>query len=337
MPTYQSWFRPWLDDPGPWEVWRLETEEEIAVAAALQDAAAPAEAELHGLFGEQADVFGGGALVRHLARQPVEAEPLFRAAVAIAALDHYRSRVGIPRPEPGGNTNPANRERWSALRPYLMARAQQCLQSNAADSLLWRAILGRVADNWVPTALIGRRLERHLMDSGLFTSIAVDLDLRPPVPGGRVWLRAETAKALETVKASLAGRQPVLVELLRDPLVSPAAAQWVVVYRMETAEDGWTTLACYDPVLGIAPLSLRLRLEDDALTVRESSAAEAGPAIKALRVVAVTETLPPLFGLRRRLRWLLPWGFFWYLKRRWQVFRSRRRETQVLKPEAPQP
>ncbi|WP_299624587.1 hypothetical protein [Pelagibius sp.] len=325
MPTYKSWFRPWLDDPGPWEAWRLETEEETAVAAALQDAAGPAEATLHGLFGDQADVFGGRALVQHLAHQPAEAEPLFRAALAIAALDHYRARVAVPRAEPGGSTNPANRDRWAVLRPYLIGRVQHGLQSNAADSLLWRAILGRVADNWVPTALIGRRLERHLMESGLFTSVAVDLDLRPPVPGGRVWLRGETAKTLETVKASLARRQPVLVELLRDPLVSPAAAQWVVVYRMETAADGWTTLACYDPALGAAPLSLRLRLEDDALTVREPSTEEAGPAVKALRAVTYATAAPPLFGLRRWLRWVLPWGLFWYLKRRWQVFRSRKK------------
>ena len=337
MPAYHSWFRPWLDDPGPWEVWQLETEEEIAVAAALQDAAAPAEAELHGLFGDQADVFGGGALVRHLAQQPAVAESLFRAALAIAALDHYRARVGVPRAEPGGSTNPINRDRWAALRPYLMERVEHCLQSNAADSLLWRAVLGRVADNWVPAALIGRRLERHLMESGLFTSVAVDLDLRPPVPGGRVWLRAETAKTLETVKASLARRQPVLVELLRDPLVSPTTAQWVVAYRMETAEDGWTTLACYDPAQGAAPLGLRLRLEDDALTVRESSTEEARPAVKALRAITCAKAAPPLFGLRRRLRWVLPWGLFWYLKRRWQVFRSRKREYEDLKPEAPQP
>lgn len=311
----------------------METDEETALSAALQDAAAPAEAALHGLFGDQADVFGGGALVRHLAQRPVEAQPLFRAALAIAALDHYRARVSVPRAEPGGGTNPVNRDRWAVLRPYLMQRVRHGLQSNATDSLLWRAILGRVADNWVPTALIGRRLERHLMESGLFTSVAVDLDLRPPVPGGRVWLRAETAKTLETVKASLARRRPVLVELLRDPLASPAAAQWAVVYRMDTTEDGWTTLACYDPALGAAPLSLRLRLEDDALTVRESPAEEVGPAVKALRVITYAPAPPPLFGPRRRLRWLLPWGLFWYLKRRWQVFRSRKREYEGLKPE----
>ena len=326
MARLESWFRPWLDDPGPWELWEPETSEQEALAAVLLSAAGPAKARLENDFAAEARRFGATALVDRLAAAPLEAEALFRIVLALAALDHYRARLAPPRPDPGGNTNPTNRKRWAALRPYLLRRLHAWAEANAAESLVWRAVAGRIADNWIPAEQISRGLERQLSQTGLFTSVAVDLDLKPPVPGGGVWLRARTAETLERIKAALEQRQPLAVEVLRDPLTAPAAAQILVIYRLEDRDDGWLSLAGYDPTTPDAPQRMKLQLGPEALRVREPQDGEGRPAVKGLRCIAAPPGEPPLFGWRRRLRGVLPWGFFWYLGRRWRLFRDRKRD-----------
>ena len=206
MPRYESWLRPWLDHPGPWEVWQLEPDEEAALTALLNDAAASADETLRERYGDQAELFGAAELVRRLVNEGLPAEPLFHTALAIAAVDHYEACVTMRRPEPGGGTNPTNRKHWSALRPYLMERLQRSVAVNTAGSLESRAIFGCLADNWIPVEQISRQLKGQLDGSGLFTSVDVTLDLRPPVAGGRAWLRTETAETLTAVKERLAKR-----------------------------------------------------------------------------------------------------------------------------------
>jgi len=322
----ESWFRPWLDDPGPWDLWVLEPPEAAAVAERLRGAAGPAKARLENDFAAEARRFGAAALVDRLAAAPLEAEALFRIALALAAVDHYRARLAPPRPDPGGSTNPANRQRWAALRPYLLQRLQEWAEGNPADSLVWQAVAGRVADNWIPAEQISRGLERQLSQTGLFTSVAVELDLKPPVPGGGAWLRARTAETLERIRAALSRRQPLAVEVLRDPLTVPAAAQILVIYRLEDRDNGWLSLTGYDPATPDAPQRMELQFGPEALRVREPQDGEGRPAVKGLRCIAAPPGQPPLFGWRHRLRWVLPWGLFWYLGRRWRLFRDRKRD-----------
>ncbi|WP_420345483.1 hypothetical protein [Pelagibius sp.] len=326
MARFESWFRPWLDDPGPWDHWELDPSDEETLAALLRGAAGPARVRLENDFAAEARRFGATALVDRLAAAPPDGESLFRTALALAAADHYRARVAPPRRDPGGSTNPANRERWAALRPYLLRQLHAWAEDNAADSLVWRAVAGRIADDWIPAEQIGRSLERQLSETGLFTSVAVELDLKPPVPGGSVWLRARTAETLERIREALAQRQPVPVEVLRDPLTAPAAAQILVVYRLEDRDDGWLSLTGYDPVAPDTPQGLRLQSGPDGLRVREPQDGEGRPAVKGLRCIAAPPGEPPLFGWRRRLRWVLPWGLFWYLGRRWRLFRDRKHD-----------
>jgi len=322
----ESWFRPWLDDPGPWDPWEMEPPEAAAVAELLRGAAGPARERLESDFAAEARRFGATALADRLAATPAEPEALFRIVLALAAIDHYRARLAPPRPDPGGSTNATNRERWAALRPYLLRRLHAWAEDNAADSLIWRAVAGRIADNWIPAEQISRSLERQLSETGLFTSVAVDLDLKPPVPGGGAWVRARTAETLERIKAALAQRQPVAVEVLRDPLTAPAGAQVLVVYRLEDRGDGWLFLTGYDPATPGAPQRMRLQLGPEALRVREPQDSEGRPAVKGLRCIDAPPGEPPLFGWRRRLRRVLPWGLFWYLGRRWRLFRDRKRD-----------
>lgn len=304
----------------------MEAPEAAAVAELLRVAAGPAKARLENDFAAEARRFGAIALVDRLAAAPLEPEALFRIVLALAAVDHYRARLAPPRPDPGGSTNRTNRERWAMLRPHLLRRLHAWAEDNAADSLVWRAVAGRIADNWIPAEQISRSLERQLSQTGLFTSVAVELDLKPPVPGGSAWLRDRTAETLERIKAALAQRQPLAVEVLRDPLTAPTAAQILVVYRLEDRDDGWLSLTGYDPVAPDAPQGMRLQLGPDALRVREPQDGEGCPTVKGLRCIALPPGEPPLFGWRRRLRWVLPWGLFWYLGRRWWLFRDRKRD-----------
>lgn len=332
MSKYESWFRPWLDHPGSWEVWQLEPDEKAILISCLGEAAKAAAETLRTRYGELAHISGAAGRVERLVEQGVSDEQLFHVALAISAFDHYEARVSSRRPEPGGTTNPTNRRRWSALRAYLMERVTGSVAANAAGSLQSRAIFASLADNWLPVEQISRRLKKQFDDSGLFTSVDVTLDLRPAVEGGREWLRMETTRTLAVIKDRLARRRPVPVEVLRDPTVSPNAAQVVVVYRLDELDDGWIGLACYDPVRATEPVGMRLSLAPDRFIIYDVPSNQPHAAPKGLRQLSVTPGMPPLFGLRRWLRWVLPWRLIWWLKRRLLIFSTRAKDLALQSP-----
>lgn len=294
--------------------------------ALVNDAAETANETLRARYGDQAELFGASRLIGQLIKEGLSVEPLFHAALAIAAVGHYEARVTMRRPQPGGSTNPTNRKHWSALRPYLMECVRRSVAADTAGSLESRTIFACLADNWIPVEQISRQLKRQFDDSGLFKSVEVALDLRPSVKAGREWLRAETMETLKVIKQRLARRRPVLIEVLRDPTESPSAAQMVVVYRLDEFDNDWLGLACYDPTRGPEPVGLRLLFSAGGLVIYDVPSDQAHVAPKGLRQLSVGAEPPPLFGLRHMLRWVLPWRVFWWLKRRWLIFSTRKRD-----------
>ncbi|MEQ8355346.1 MAG: hypothetical protein RH942_07405 [Kiloniellaceae bacterium] len=330
MSGYSCRFRPWLDDPGVWPDWDLDPADHKVFAKALVEGATLAAERLTNLYGAQADTFGALGLIETLAAEALPEQDLRRAALAIAACDHHAARLGLPRMSAGGLTSTTNRMRWERLRPYLIDRATAAFRENVAEALLWRAIFGRIADNWVPQAQLGRALQQELSASGLFSNVEVTLELNPPVAGGGRWIAMQTKGALAEIRCRLKAREACLVELIRDAETDRPAVNLVVVYRLEEeldlGRDGVVRvrLWVYDPRRGDVPISLRLTLTDDRVQTVEMPADEELPSVKALRLVSLDRVEPPLFGWRRRLP-RLPWGFFWWLKRLWLLFRSRRR------------
>ncbi len=327
MSVYESRFRPWLDDPAGWPDWMLTPEEAADFAADLAAAGAEAGERLTNLYGEQADTFGAAGLVEALAAQPLEAADLQAVALSIAAADYHRERLTVPRAEAGGITNPTNRPVWATLRPYLVARCRAALAAGGAEALQWRAILGRVPDNWLPAAQLTRALQQELNASGLFSEVEVTLELNPPVAGGGRWIAMQCRGALAELRKRFRERAPCLVELIRD--AEDAAPQWVVAYRLEDelslGRDGVerVRLWVYDPRRGGLPVSLRITLADDRIQAVETPAPEAAAAVKALRLIRLAPGEPPRFGWRRWFKSAHPWGVFWWLKRLWLLRFSR--------------
>ncbi|GAB4229365.1 MAG: hypothetical protein Tsb0032_36060 [Kiloniellaceae bacterium] len=336
MSRYECRFRPWLDDFTGWPAWELSAEEARGFADDLNADADLADERLANLYGEKAESFGAAQLVGALRTQaPAEAD-LEAAAAALAACEYHVRRATPPRAAPGGTTNPGNRAKWEKLRPYQVARCRAVLRDNGADALQWRAILGRVPDNWLPAAQLTRALQQELNASGLFSDVEVTLELNPPVAGGGRWIAMQVRGALKELRRRLEEREPCLVELIRDP--ESAATEWAVAYRLEDelslGRDGVerVRLWLYDPRRGGQEVSLRLTLADDRIQAVEHPAPEASPAVKALRLVRLSPGTPPLFGWRGWLRGAHPWGAFWWLKRRWLLRFSR---ISSLKPHDP--
>lgn len=319
MRVHQSQFRPWIDHPGPWDLWRLSPAEQSELQGLIKDAGAAATRVLYARYGRQAELFGGVALVKRMADGPPPVEPLFHSALAILARDAYRARVPLPRPEAGGATNPTNTRRWAVVRGYLLERLRGLLRANAEESLIARAVFARLPEDGLPTGQIARRLRREMEDSGLGADAQLTLELRPRISGGRRWLQAETVRALRAVEAGLDQGDPVLVELLRDPEAPPCCTQTAVVYRLEDSEDGWLSLSCYDPGQGERPLGLRLRSGPDRLRIYETGSGPERPAVQGIRLLALAPARSPQFGLRRYTRWIFPWAALWRLRRRWSL------------------
>lgn len=323
-PSLDHWgpgpFAP--DDPGPWAGWTLDAAERAAVAAALAAGGALAVERLTNLYGDQAVAGGATALAAALAARPPAASDLYAAALAIAACDHHAARLH----------NPGTRERRQRLRPYLAARSLAMLRENAADALLWRAVLARVADNWAPVAQLTRSIHQELSASGLFGDVAVTLELNPPVAGGGRWIAMQSRAAVAELRRRLAAREPCLVELIRDAEADPPALDLVVVYRLADeltlGSDGVerVRLWIYDPRRGGAPASLRLTLADDGVQAVELPAQARRPSVKALRPVRLAAADPPRSGWRRWLKPAHPWGVFWWLRRQVMLRAARARD-----------
>lgn len=322
------------DGASAWPDWDLAAEEHKAFSEAMAEAGAQAAERLRNLYGEQADTFGAAALVGNLAAQALPEAELQRAALAIAACDFHRLRCGGLRAVPGGLTNRVNRRRWAALRPYLVQRCLAMLRGNAMDALMWRAIFGRIADDWAQVGQLTRNIQQELSASGLFDEVAVTLELNPPVAGGGRWIAMQSKSALAELRRRLAAREACLVELIRDAETLPPAVDLVVVYRLEDeltlGRDGVdrVRLWIYDPHRGDEPASLRLTLAEDGVQAVEWPADRSErPSVKALRLVRLEAAAPPLPGWRRWCRAPHPWGVFWWLKRVCLLALTRKRDS----------
>jgi hypothetical protein len=326
LTTRESWFQPWLDDSGPWPPLELDRQERQEIDQLLRTESEAAAARLNDLFGQSSETFGADDLAKSLAAVPPDDGNADALAKAIAVLDYYFYRAASPRLAVGGLTHPHNIRIWESLRPYLVARLQAVLSADAAQSILWRAVLGRIPESWIPAGLIEKSLARQLAAIAPYASVSVELDLKPQVPGGLEWVEMHTAATIRAIEAALGKRRPSLVELIRAPGTPPLAAQVVVVFAMDRLQAGGPRLLCYDPEQDHATIAIVVAVQGGRRHFLESPPSGDRPPVKALRLWAMEPEKPPLFGLRRVLDGVLPWRLAW-LVRRWLLLRLRVRRT----------
>ena len=330
MQTYSSWARPWLDDPGPWDTWELDDTEKADLEALFQGAAKSAECTLRRRYGKQADLFGAAESIRQLAdapfaHSPIVVESLFRMALAITVFDYYCSRVPVPRVQPGGTTNPANRKRWADLRPYLLTRLRLLIAENTPGSLLTRACYVSISGERTSAKQLEHRIERQFRESGMFENVAARVELKVPTAGGPALMHAETRKTIESAKVALAKRTPLLVEVVRDPGAMSTTMQVAVIFRVTEIDDGRLYVDYYAPASASEPMRLDIRLTADSVSMYDAGDNERQTP-KGLRCVELAAATPPMFGIRRYTRRWLPWRLFWWLTRRWRIVANRRKE-----------
>jgi hypothetical protein len=318
LTVYRSRFRPWLDNPGPLPAWDATPEEQAAVAEALAAGAATACEKLSNLYEDHAEISGAVELIGRLGSTALPPQCLAATARALVAADYFHARSAPPC---DGQV--------AAFRDYLVTRTLEMLQGNAAEALLWRAVYGRIADNWAPQAQLTRALQQELSASGLFGSVEVTLELNPPVAGGGRWIAMQTRGTLAELRQRLQRGEVVLLELIRDAEADLPAVNLVAAYHLEDeltfGRDGVdrVRLRVYDPQRGGEAVSLRLTLSDDRVQSVETPAAAKLPSVKALRPVRLPPVQPPLEGWRRQLGSRPPWTALWWARRLWRLQTAR--------------
>ena len=324
MTAGTTWFRPALDDLGPWEDWTLTPEELLTLQQAQSGAAADAIGQLRRHFGRTAAVFGAEALADRLGQQPIDEAAAFSLAKAIAALDYFSARANPPRPSAGGLTHPGNRRRWVRLRQHLLMRARLALAEGGGGSILWHSILGRVPRNWIPVPILQRSMAAGLSLTGPYAAIDVRLHLAADPPGGLSWLAEQTGRTIAAVEVALKRGKPSLVELVRADEPAPSAVTVILVYGMDKTSDGNRRLQVHHPETGRnARLLYRSPTAGNGRITMVPDDQDRST-ILALRHLPIEPAKAPLFGARRYLFWLLPWRMLWWI-RRWTslTFRPR--------------
>ena len=316
-------FHPTLDDPGGWPAWELDADQHTRLQAALKAAGQTAAQDLNDAYGALASRFGATDLIDQLVGQPLADDAGWAPAMTLATLDYFRARARAPRAQPGGLTNSTNRRRWARQHPALHDRYTEVLAQNLAISLTWRAIIERVPDQPVPARRVEDAIRRAVAAAGPYEVRSIELDLKTPVRGGRAWLHEQMARELSTIRDEIAAGRPALVEALKRPAGSPASAELLIAYAVE--ENPHTHLrlhaAGFDD--GWQQRILDIDMAGGPLWIMQTPAA-AGR-IVALRHWPAAPHTPPLWGVRRWLRYVLPWALIWRVGR-WAALRRRKRQ-----------
>jgi hypothetical protein len=315
-------FRPEFDAVAPREPWTLDPSERERLARLQAEAGQAAAARLQGLFGRASALFGAQDLAQRIGQTAIEPAKAFDLAVTIATLDYFAVRAVPPRPD--------DSRRWRRLRAHLLARLGDCLEGEAPDAVVWRCILGRVPGVWIPIPVLERSIAAAAARIPTFRSVTVELDIPLDPPGGLLWLGRQSRRAIDRLSASLGRGKPAVVELIRDAETPPASAELVIAFAMDEGEDGALRFRCWDPAAGrartlavLTPDGSGGSSEPGPLVAEDEETAPDRPTVKAVRLWELPPAVPPLFGARRYLFWLLPWRVFWWI-RRWIALRCRR-------------
>ena len=212
----------------------------------------------------------------------------------------------------------------------MLKRLSAALALEAANAIFEQCVFARVPTERIPTATFERSLAAALAGNAGYSSVDITLDIDQEPRGGIVWLDTQSREALEAVSRAISDRRACLLELLRAAGTAPSALEIVVAYALDRTIDAetLTRLRIWDPRSGRERCLDVAKQPDGGLRYIESGI-DGRPiddderlSIKALRAWKVPESAPPLFGLRRILRWQPPWRAAWWLKR-WFAVRFR--------------
>ena len=248
---------------------------------------------------------------------PEDCRPTFRV---LATLDHFVHRACPPRPRAGDGTNRDNDAPWARLSPYLSERLLGSTRENHAESLLWRSVLTRIPEAWLPIAAIENRLTRRFGGTPPIDRLGISVTVAGAASGGLRWIAEKVAVCLTDIERTISAGNPVAVEIIDDPWAPPSTARVVLAWRISASRNGFL-LDCHDFQSDGGILSLNVRHFGDRVRIEARPRRDDRPSIQAIRIWKGEAAVPPYFGLRRFVPfdglWSIPWRIRrWFLKRR---------------------
>lgn len=198
-----------------------------------------------------------------------------------------------------------------AFERYVVARGTAALRASAVRSLSGMAVLNLIPRRWLPRAWLAEPTRRTLNAIGLTGTPTIDLDLRPPQPGGEDWIRKTTEAELEELERHLRRDAPWPIGLYQRR-ASPYGVRYVLAVGCDSRE-GRTTVSFYDPTrpAGAGRIELGSTGEDDGQGREvdrvygffcESYRVEEPPSSALTRILSTTGARTVLWHLLRLLR-----------------------------------
>ncbi len=283
--------------------------------ASIAHAAADARETLSTLYPAAARYWGALDHVAELATTCAAGCSPEAMAPVLACRDHFMNRALPPRPHAGGTTNSDNTVAWQRLLPYLNQCVLPALHGNCAESFVWRAILARIPEPWIPTDAIVKRLMRRFGGTSSVGILDIRLRIAGSASGGLRWIAEAICRTLADIDRALSRGCPAIIEIITDPWSPPLGDRVVLVHRMTAFETDSFRLDCHDPAIQDGRLRLTIRLSPDRAHIEGYPRTGDQPSIQAIRFWHGAAVEPPYFGLRRYVRWGVPWFLIWRCRR----------------------
>lgn len=305
------------DLPKFYSAWTIDSSDKEGITVILKNALVTAKHTLRHHYYLAAQLYGALNVIDDHLHVDITDNTLRGLMVSLYVLDYYTNRCTPPQFQPGMLTTPYNQAIWKRLQPYFNQRLSAALHENLTESLIWRAIIFRIPNNWIPDRVVAERTQIFLSQGTDTARVEVCAKLHMPYPGGMNWWRAHLKEETTYLCRQIKNNIPVLLDVFTEPREVMNGQQFLIARSIQNIGDSELDIHCINMPEG-QHLKLRISNTNESPEILSSTDTNETRLVFAFRCWRIPQATPPLFGLRRYTRYLFPWSLLWRYRHRKQ-------------------